>query len=181
MSRTGQKALVVGGLALAGIAAIAVMRRDKEEAPATAMPPASDELRPQAKDPRMILSRIWLDKLPRKRTDEFDLWIFLAGGIGLEEKGSRWRFTFDVFDLERQGSKLDIVFLQDKKKQNIKFEVVSCSDKPPFDLCLDLSEPLRGQKRLWSWDDDGDMDSNMPWGRELRTTAAAHAQGSRGQ
>lgn len=173
MSRTGQKALVVGCLGLAALGAIALLRRD--EPAKTELPPPSV----QAKDPRMVLSRIWLDKLPKSRTDEIDIWIFLAGGLGIEDKGSRWRTTIDVFDFERQGAKIDIVFLQDKKKQSIKFEIVSCSDKPPFDLCLDLSEPLRGQKRLYSWDDDADMDANMPWGRELRQAAEVRARGVR--
>jgi hypothetical protein len=171
MSTTSQKALVVGALAVAGLAAIAVLRKSPPE-------PAA-EGRTLAKSPRLVLGRPWFDKLPKNRSDVYDLWIFLGGGIGLEDKGSRWRSTLDIFELERQGDKLDIVWFQDKSKQTIKFEIVACDDKPPFDLCLDLKEPLRGQKRLYSWDDDADMDANVPWAREWRASAEARARASR--
>jgi hypothetical protein len=74
---------------------------------------------------------------------------------------------------------VDIVFFQDKKKQALTFDIVPCDDKPPFDLCLDLKEPLRGHKRLWSFDDRSDMDAYVPWAREWRESAEVRARGAR--
>lgn len=131
------------------------------------------------KSPRLLLGRIWLDKLPKNRTDTVDLWIFFAGGIGLEDKGSSYRSTLEIFELERQGSKLDIVFLQDQKKQTVKFTVKGCSDKPEFDLCLELAPPVRGVSKLYGWGDDEEMDRAMPWGREWRKAAEVKARASK--
>ncbi|MBL8605783.1 MAG: hypothetical protein JNL38_00620 [Myxococcales bacterium] len=131
------------------------------------------------KSPRLLLGRLWLDKLPAKRTDTVDLWIFFAGGIGLEDKGSSFRSTLEIFELERQGSRLDIVFLQDQKKQTVKFAVKSCSDKPEFDLCLELTPPVRGVSKLYGWGDDEEMDRAMPWGREWRKAAEVKARAAK--
>ena len=155
-------------------AAIAVLRTG--EAPQSARPDAPAAL---AKDPRLVLRRPWFDSYPKKRTDEIELWVFFGGGFGLHDKGSMWRSTVDFFDFERQGSKVNIVFLQDKKKQAVGFEVVECHDKPPFDLCLVLKDPLRGKTRRWSWDDDADMDAHVPWAREWRASAETRARSAR--
>ena len=128
-STTSQKALFGAALAIAGIGAIAVLRSGDGErandASSTASAPS-----PQAKDPRLVLRRPWFDSYPKKRTDEIELWVFFGGGFGLHDKGSMWRSTVDFFDFERQGSKVAITFLQDKKKQAVGFEIVECHDKP---------------------------------------------------
>lgn len=179
MSNTAQKGLAALVLAVAGLGAVALLRgracdgsrSDGARAPAAATP--------HAKNPRLVLGRAWFDSYPKKRTDEIDLWIFFGGGFGLEDKGSMWRSTIDFFDFERQGAKVDITFLQDKKKQVVAFDVVECHDKPPFDLCLKLKEPLRGKTTLYSWDDDADMDANVPWAREWRASAEVRARSAR--
>lgn len=165
MAQTLQKALVVGALGLAGLAAIGVLRGSHADA--------------DAKNPRAILGRVWLDKYPKDPRDAFDLWIFLGGGIGIEEKGSRFRFGLDVFELERQGDKMEIAFLHDKKKETHTFTIAECDDKPPFDLCVDFDPPLRGVKRYYSWSYDDDMDARLPWGREVRAAAEARAKSMR--
>jgi hypothetical protein len=171
-SNLGQKAVATAAIALTGALAIALLRSGPADDRSSA---ASEGPRAEAKDPRMILGRLWFDRLPRSRTDTVDLWIFLGGGIGLEEKGAYWRSSIDFFDFERQGSRLDITFLHDKAKQAVAFEITSC-DEPPFDLCVDFKEPLRGQKRLYSWGDDEDMERNVPWSRQVRAAAAARAR-----
>jgi hypothetical protein len=122
-------------------------------------------------NPRNILGRLWFDKLPQKRSDEFDLWIFFGGGIGLEDKGSYFRSTFDLFELERNKDRLDVVFLHDKKKAQTKFTVKACDEKPPFDLCLVLDTPLKGVTKLYSWGDDDDMDRFVPWASAWKRSA----------
>jgi len=186
MSAWKSKVAVVGALGVAVLALVAWPKKDPK--PAAGDPPktesrarddADDVDGKDGKSPRMILGRVWLDKLPKKRTDEIDVWIFFGGGIGIEDKGSSYRSTLEVFELERQGAKLDVVFLHDQKKQTVKFAVKSCSDDPAFDLCLELDPPLKGVSKLRSWGDDDEMDKAMPWGREVRKAAEARARGAK--
>jgi hypothetical protein len=178
MTPNAQKLVAVSVLALAGAAAIGILRRPASE-PTSSAETNDEEARPAAKSPRLVLGRPWFDTWPKKRSDVVDLWIFFGGGIGLEDKGSIYRSTMDFFELERQGSRLEIVWLQDKSKQTVSFEVVECHDKPPFDLCLELKQPLRGKTKLYSWDDDADMDRHVPWAREWRASAEARAKAQR--
>jgi len=184
-SITSQKAVVAVALIVAAAGTIGVLRCKTSHCSKRAVtaPTVSagegSEAAPLAKDPRLVLRRPWFDRLPKKRTDEIELWIFFGGGFGLHDKGSMWRSTVDFFDFERRGSTVDIVFLQDKKKQVAPFEIVECHDKPPFDLCLDVKDPLRGKTRLWSWDDDADMDAAVPWAREWRASAETRARSIR--
>jgi hypothetical protein len=170
MHLTTQKLVV---LAVLGVGAFGVASFTRRDAPAGV---EQADVSVTAKNPRLLIRRFWFDRLPKKRGDEIDVWLFLGGGIGFEEKGSTYRFGLDVFEFERQGSKVDLVWLHDKKKQNVPFDVVECHDKPPFDLCLDLKEPLREQRRLWSFDDDAEMDANIPWAREWMASAEARAR-----
>jgi hypothetical protein len=173
-----QKVTVVGMLTL-GALALWATRRERADADAAARANANanadDDAHAKADaydgNPRNILGRPWFDKLPQKRSDEADLWIFFAGGIGLEDKGSYFRSTFDLFELERQKDRLDIVFLHDKKKAQTTFTVKACDEKPPFDLCLVLHTPLKGVTKLYSWGDDEDMDRFVPWATAWKRSA----------
>lgn len=118
------------------------------------------------KDPRMILSRVWFDRKPGGPSDEREIWIFLAGGLGIHEKGSWWRVTMDIFDFERQGNKVTLTWLHDKKKAETRFDVETCDDTPPFNLCLTLQNPPRGPKKLYGFRYDDDMDRAVPWAKD---------------
>jgi len=132
-----------------------------------------------AGSPRAVLGRVWFDRYPDKATDEVQVWIWLGGGIGIHETGSYFRMSFDAFEFERQGDKLSMVYLQDKKKAETKFTVAACDEKPPFDLCLDLTDALGGRKRYYGFGDVDDMGSRIPWSRGLLRAAEARAQGPR--
>ena len=85
--------------------------------------------------PRMILGRVWFDKLPEKRTDMIEIGIpFFGGGVAFYEKGSVYRLTLDSAEFERQGEKINLTYLQDKESVNSKFTIKACEDKPPFDI-----------------------------------------------
>lgn len=126
-------------------------------------------------NPRAILGRVWFDELPKKRTDTVEVLIFLAGGIGIHERGSVWRATTDVFDFERQGDKVALTFLQDGVKAETRFKVTPCSDKPPFDMCLDFERSPRGPQRYYGFGDDEDLATRVPWGRAMMRTAESRA------
>ncbi len=130
-------------------------------------------------NPRAVLGRVWFDRLPEKATDEVQIWIWFSSGVGLHESGSVWRSSFDFFEFERQGDKLSMVYLQDKKTAETKITVASCDDKPPFDLCLDLSNALGGNKRYYGFGDADDMASRIPWSKGVLRAAEARANGVR--
>ncbi len=134
---------------------------------------------PEAKNPRLVLGRPWLDHMPSGARDDRELWVFLAGGIGIHEKGSWFRSTVDIFDFERQGGSLSLTFLHDKSKARTRFQIQSCDDEPPFKLCLVLDDPPRGPKKLYSFADDDDMDRAMPWARDEVKVAEAKARSAR--
>jgi hypothetical protein len=161
-----QKLAFVLAAAVVALLAILVMRGGSD----------SSTVSPAAKEPRLVLSRPWFERMPKSRNDTIQIWWFGGGGIGLYEKGARYQVFLELFELERNKDSMNIVFLHDKKKEDVKFEIVSCSDQPPFDLCLDLKDPLRGKKRFYSWDDDADMDANIPWAREWKVSAEARAR-----
>lgn len=130
--------------------------------------------------PRLLLSRVWFDKLPEKRTDPIDIWIFFGGGIGLHETGSSYRFVFDLFEFERQGSKIDARYLHDKKRFKTGFQVRKCDDHQPFDLCLTLQE-IDGKKvELYGFGYDDDMERAVPGSRATLEAAKVRAAAGKG-
>lgn len=128
---------------------------------------------------RAVLGRVWFDRYPEKLTDEAQIWIWFGGGIGVHDTGSFWRQTTDVFEFERQGDKLSMVYLQDKKPAETRFKVTACDEKPPFDLCLDLTNPLGGNKRYYGFGDLDDMAARIPWSRSVLRAAEARADAKR--
>lgn len=183
---TKQKVVSVGVLLIVGVGAIAALRGRNGPAERTEPMDRMDRMdqteqtRALAKDPRQVLGRPWFDRYPKNRNTEMDLWWFSSAGIGIHERGSYWRSTMDFFDFERASSRLEMRFLQDKKKESVSFEIVACDDTPPFDLCLDVKEPLRGKKRFYSFAFDDDMESHVPWAKEWRASAEARSRGVRG-
>ncbi|AKT38143.1 hypothetical protein [Chondromyces crocatus] len=128
-----------------------------------------------AGSPRAILGRVWFDTYPEKPRDEVQIAIFLPGGIGIFEKGSAFRSAFEVFEFERQGDKVALTFLHDRKSAESKFTVRDCDEKPPFSLCLDLQDPLRGPKRYYGFGSADDMAREVPWGSAVLKAAESRA------
>lgn len=130
--------------------------------------------------PRVLLNRVWFDRLPEKATDTFDLWIFLAGGIGLREQGSRYRATIDLFEFERRGSTLEGRHLHDGARIRTTFDVRTCDDHPPFSLCLTIADIAGGKKELYGFGEDDEMDRHAPAARAVLAAARARADVTRG-
>lgn len=127
-------------------------------------------------NPRKILGRGWFDSLPEKRRDNVRFYYFGGGGIGVYEEGSSYRYTIDLFELERQNDKLFITFMQDGKKVETTFTISACDDKPEFDLCLDLASSPRGPKRYYSWDDGEDYAEKAPRAADMIRDAQARTR-----
>jgi hypothetical protein len=130
-------------------------------------------------NPRAVLGRVWFDHYPEKATDESQVWIWFAGGVGIHETGSFWRSSMEFFEFERQGDKLSMTYLQDKKTAETRVTITACDEKPPFDLCLDLTSALGGRKRYYGFGDLDDMAARIPWSTSVLRAAEARAQGPR--
>lgn len=125
--------------------------------------------------PRLLLSRLWFDKLPEKPRDEVDLWIFFGGGIGIHETGSWYRASFDQFEFERSGSKIDATNLHDKKRWKTGFSVRECHDKDPFNACLTL-EQVNGKKlELYGFMYEDEMEQAVPGSKAILAAAKARS------
>ncbi len=124
---------------------------------------------------RALLNRAWFDRLPTSAKDDVDLWIFFSGGIGLTLSGSGYRWKTEIFDLERAKNRLELVALQDKATLRLGFEIKACDDKPPFDACLHLSEPLRGKKVLYGFVDEEEAAHHHAWLRDVHTRVQGYA------
>jgi hypothetical protein len=148
---------------------IAAALAERGPAPAAALSP----------NPRAVLGRVWFDRYPEKSTDEVQMWIWFGSGLGVHETGSFWRSAFDFFEFERQGDKVSMIYLQDKKTAETRFKITACDEKPPFDLCLDLTEALGGRTRYYGFGDLDDMAAHIPWSRGVLRAAEARAQGPR--
>lgn len=134
-----------------------------------------------ARDPKQILGRIWFDHLPKNRSDDVTIALWLAGGIGIYDKGSAWRSTIDVFEFERRKDMLDMTFLHDKKSATTKFTIKACDDKPPFDVCVTFDDAPRGPKTLYGFSRDDEMDRAVPWSRDIMQAEKSRADVARGR
>lgn len=184
-SSLGPKVVVValvGALALAGAS---FFRRAPSPAPlgmpaSTEAPPVPSPARLAVDaqlEPRAIFGSVWFDAYPRGPRDEIELWYFSRGGFGIQDKGSSYKTTFEVFDFERQGDRLAIEFLQDRSKVQARFEVKACDDKPPFDACLVFADPLRGRTKLYGWLDEDAAEQRLPWLAARRAELDARIRG----
>lgn len=105
-------------------------------------------------DPKLLVETIWLDRLPEKQTDAFDLWVFFDDGFGYYQRGSSFRGQFDVSDFARDGDKLTVTFLQDQEKVTTRFTIERCSEAPPMDLCLTFDKAPKGPRKLYGFSPD---------------------------
>jgi hypothetical protein len=129
--------------------------------PASTTPPAA--LAAPLEDPALLLERPWFDRLPEAPSEKFSAWLLFDDGIGLYREGSSFRFQMDIVSHERKGEALTVVTLDDNKKKETRFSITSCSDKPPFDLCLTFSSAPLGPTKLYSFKDSDQAARRLPW------------------
>lgn len=143
-TRISLRAVALVGLVSAG--AVWVARR-----PGGA-PEAAAE---RGSDPGLLLDRVWVDSKPEKYTDFTHAMLALGGApIGLFQKASAYQATTEIFEYKRRDAVLGVHFPQTGKKREVRFRIHECSDLPPFDLCLDLSQnPWGGPRRYYGLTD----------------------------
>jgi len=110
---------------------------------------AADEER--GGDPALLLDRVWVDSKPEKYTDYTHVMLAVSHApIGLFQKASAYQATVELFEYKRKDALLGVHFPQSGKKRETRYRVRECSDLPPFDLCLELSQnPWGGPRRYY--------------------------------
>jgi hypothetical protein len=141
-------------------------------APPAARTPAAAPL----EDPALLLERPWFDKLPEAPSEKFSAWLLFDDGIGLYREGSSFRFQMDIVSHERKGEQLTVVTLDDNKKKETRFSITSCSDKPPFDLCLTFAQAPLGPTKLYSFKDSDQASNRIAWLKGFDRSAARTAR-----
>ncbi len=68
-----------------------------------------------------------------------------------------------------------MTFLHDKKSASTEFEITSCDDKPPFDVCVTFDDAPRGPKTLYGFAYDDETDRAIPWSRDIRDAEKSRA------
>lgn len=119
-------------------------------------------------DSKVLVNRIWVDKLPTRDTDQFELFVVLTEDpVGVFRRSSSYEGSFSVFRYElREEGKLQLLFPQDKSRHDVKYDARAC-DVKDFDYCLDLGGAPRGAKKYLSRKD---------WELEGGDAADLHAQ-----
>jgi len=135
----------------------------------------------QTTDAKLLVGRIWVDHLPTKDTEHFEIFLALSEDpIGFFQRRSQFEGSFAIFRYELRGDgKVQLLFPQDKSKHDVKYDAKKCSVKD-FDYCLDLSGAPRGAKRYLSrkeWELDahdlGELEKKLEaWQAALPVEAA---------
>lgn len=134
-----------------------------------------DEAQVAERPARLLLNRIWFDRMPETNRDDVAVWIWLAGGIGIYQHGSAFRASMDIFEFERSGHSVAMSFLHDGEAASTEYTIESCDEQPPFDLCLTLLTAPRGRNRYYSFGSGDDMSEQIPWSNRIMAAARAHA------
>ena len=102
-------------------------------------------------DAKTLVGRIWIERLPRSDTDQFELVALLADEpIGIFRRQSRYEGSYALFRYELRGdSKAQLLFPQDKSKHEVAFDARPC-DVTGFDYCLDMIGSPRGAAKYYS-------------------------------
>jgi hypothetical protein len=104
-------------------------------------------------DESQLDGRVWVEARPDKLTDYVhSAFFFSRANFGVFERASAYDLRMEFCDLSKKDGKLKLFFPQTKKSAETTFTVKDCSDKAPFDLCLDIADnPWGGPKRYYGF------------------------------
>lgn len=119
----------------------------------------------ETQDSKLLVNRVWIDKLPKKDTDYYELLVLVDDEpLGIFRKASQFEGTYALFRYELRGDdKVQLLFPQDKSKHEVKYKARACDTKD-FDYCLDFEGAPRGAKQYLSrkeWELNGDSPEEL--------------------
>ncbi|NUO50204.1 MAG: hypothetical protein HOV80_15225 [Polyangiaceae bacterium] len=124
-----------------------------------------------AEDPSLIQGRMWVEKVPANATDRVQGIVLVpVVGRGAFSNSSRYELHVEIFEYDRDGTKLKLRFPQSDKKAEVSYSIKKCKEGQ-FNLCLDLDKnPWGGPKRYYA--KRGGSDGEIA-AREAAVVAAA--------
>jgi hypothetical protein len=124
---------------------------------------------PNAAGTEYLTNRVWVEKMPADAREQVRSLILIdrAKKMGATAYGSAYRFTLDVLGWRLDKDRLEMMFLQDEKKEQFTVRTWKCKgDAPdPFDLCLEMRGP-GGTKRYYSGIDWEQIRKRLPFAAE---------------
>ena len=97
----------------------------------------------------LVEDRLWIDHLPRNDRDVVQVFASISeGGIGVFQQTSAWKGSFEIFQYQAKGDKLQVIYPQTGDKETIQAKARRCNEGG-MDYCLELSGG-RGVKRYYS-------------------------------
>jgi hypothetical protein len=109
-------------------------------------------------EPGLINDRAWFEKQPEKPTEYVHAAIFIESAkVGVFQRASAYDYRGELFEMKRDKENVSVVFPQSGRATQFSFTVKTCSDRKPFDLCLDLTaNPWGGPRRYYGFRADED-------------------------
>jgi hypothetical protein len=159
--------LLALGLLAAAASAFVVWRRG-HDTPAAALD-----------DPSLVDGRVWVEKRPDKHTDYVHSAFFVSRvNLAVFERASSYDVRFELAELTRDKERLRVFFPQTSRDAKVTYRVRSCTDVPPFDLCLDLGDnPWGGPRRYYGFTNPDDERASLgDLAGELRAAVEARAR-----
>jgi hypothetical protein len=103
-------------------------------------------------DPRLVLNRVWIDRIPEKPKDTANLFATISRQkIGVFQSGSQYKGGYELFNFTAVGGELRIVYPQTDQTEMVTARAWKCREEH-MDYCLELAGASRGVKRYHSMD-----------------------------
>jgi hypothetical protein len=106
-------------------------------------------------DPALLADRVWLEAMPDSPTRHVHALVVLGDvPYGAFQHGSAYQASIELFEHARVEERLELRFPQTGRRQKVRFAARPCAERPPFDLCLDVSpNPWGGPRRYYGFRD----------------------------
>lgn len=110
------------------------------------------EVRSGEQKDSILVNRLWVDHVPEKETDAFDIFAVLTRRpVGVFQHGSLWEGEWAMFEWQMKGENKDLHIRFPQSGQTATIEwVIQDSRKAPFDYCLTLRGNPRGPEKWYS-------------------------------
>lgn len=110
------------------------------------------EIRSGEQKDSILVNRLWVDHIPEKDTEAFDIFAVLTRHpVGVFQHGSLWEGNWAMFEWQMKGENKDLHIRFPQSGQTATIEwLIQDSRKVPFDYCLTLKGNPRGPEKWFS-------------------------------
>lgn len=90
----------------------------------------------------LLVNHPWIERMPKDPRDSIHGLILVERGrrLGAASHGSLFRYSLDMLGWKASGDSVELLFLQDERKESFHYRAWKCKGEAPkpFDLCLEL-------------------------------------------